>query len=388
MYLQFEAILLERNLMQMNEHKLLLKGGRVIDSSRDLNGYFDVLIIDGRIDKVEKDMGQCLADEVLDVSGMYVVPGLIDMHTHVYPKGTNLGIFPDSIGVDMGVHTVVDAGSAGALNFENFRDNVIKKAKTEVYEFLNISKYGLKYGKGELSDLKNLDFNLNRQVIAKNREYIKGIKARASASVVGEMGITPIKMAKDFAKEMGLPLMVHIGNAPPRLGEVLDILEEGDIVTHIYHGKPGGLFNPDGTVLKEAADAYGRGVIFDVGHGNASFSFNVAEKAIKMGYKPITISTDLHIRNVNTSVRSLLLTMSKLLSLGLEAEYVLKCVTVNPAKILKLDKSITPENKADIAVLKIEEDPIEVQDSDKFTRILQSHFDMKYMINTKNVTKF
>ncbi|WP_066497435.1 amidohydrolase/deacetylase family metallohydrolase [Abyssisolibacter fermentans] len=371
----------------MCTYDVILKGGKIIDHKINLYGDYDILIHNGYIHEIGKSIITEKTTRIIDVSGMYIIPGLIDMHTHVYPDETSLGINADDIGVNMGISTVVDAGSAGALNFEKFRDDVIKNSKTNVYSFLNISKYGLKHG-GELTDLNNIDLNLNKKVINDNRAYIKGIKVRASKSVVGKLGIKPIMIAKKFAKEMKLPLMVHIGNEPPKIIDVLNILDKGDIVTHIYHGKPGGMFDCNGKVLKEVEEAYKRGVIFDVGHGTASFNFNIAKAAIKLGLKPRTISTDIHARNFNSPVKSLLITMSKFLVLGLSVEEILECVSRNASKILDVDNHIFKGNIADIAVLELKNNTIEVEDSDQNKMNILEHFIIKYAINKNNIKQF
>lgn len=341
----------------MKAQTLVIKNARIIDPMKcaDFNG--DILIENGKISKIDHDISKENASFVIEDKNIIVTPSLVDMHTHVFPDVTPLGVLPDIVGVNMGVGILVDAGSAGAYTFEDFKKNVICKSRTKVYEFLNIAKDGLKKGTGELSDYNNIDIEANKKVILNNREVIKGIKVRASASVVGNLGIGPVKIAKEFAKEMELPLMVHIGNAPPELKDVLNLLDKGDIVTHIYHGKQGGLFNPDGTVLKEALDAYERGVLFDVGHGTSSFNFKVAQKAFSLDIKPHTVGTDIYNQNINGPVYSLTTTLTKLVNLGLSLGEVVTLATINPRTILGIENQpIETGYKAEITVMqKIDE---------------------------------
>lgn len=341
----------------MKAQTLVIKNARIIDPMKcaDFNG--DILIENGKISKIDHDISKENASFVIEDKNIIVTPSLVDMHTHVFPDVTPLGVLPDTVGVNMGVGILADAGSAGAYTFEDFKKNVICKSRTKVYEFLNIAKDGLKKGTGELSDYNNIDIEANKKVILNNREVIKGIKVRASASVVGNLGIGPVKIAKEFAKEMELPLMVHIGNAPPELKDVLNLLNKGDIVTHIYHGKQGGLFNPDGTVLKEALDAYERGVLFDVGHGTSSFNFKVAQKAFSLDIKPYTVGTDIYNQNINGPVYSLTTTLTKLVNLGLSLGEVVTLATINPRTILGIENQpIETGYKAEITVMqKIDE---------------------------------
>lgn len=331
---------------------LVIKNARIIDPMKHIDFNSDILIENGRISKITQEISEEKASFVIEDDDIIVTPSLVDMHSHVFPGATPLGVLPDTVGVNMGVGALVDAGSAGAYTFEDFKNNVIDKSRTKVYEFLNIAKEGLKKGTGELSDYNNIDIEANRKVVTNNRGIIKGIKARASASVVGNLGIGPIKIAKEFAKEMEIPLMVHIGNAPPELKDVLNLLDKGDIVTHIYHGKQGGLFNPDGTVLKEALDAYERGVLFDVGHGTSSFNFKVAQKAFRLNIKPYTAGTDIYNQNINGPVYSLTTTLTKLVNLGLGLEEVVTLATINPRTILGIENQpIETGYKADLTVM-------------------------------------
>lgn len=277
--------------------------------------------------------------ELVDLQGNYLSPGWIDLHTHIYYGVSNLGVNPDLIGPQSGVTVLVDAGSAGEANFLGFKNYIIKPRRYPIYSFINLSSIGLiKSNKiSELNSLKMLDLDKLYQTVANNREYIKGLKLRASGVILQDgFGREIVKLAKVMARELALPLMVHVGEPLPLLEDILPELELGDIVTHIFHGKRWGIYR-NGEILPEFKDAIARGVKFDLGHGAASFNFNVAIRALKEGYRVDTISTDLHTENINGPVWDLALTMSKLYNLGLSLEEIISAVSHRPAEILKIN---------------------------------------------------
>ena len=292
-------------------NSLLIKNGKVISP---VNGYrgevLDILIKDGRIAQIGSVSEEC--EQVLDASGCLVTPGFIDIHTHCYPD-TFLGLDPDVLGIQRGATTILDAGSSGADNYEDFRKRYIDTADTKVFTLLNLSKEGLIRGH-ELDSPEKVDITALKEVVERYCDNIVGLKARASASVVGEMGLAPIALAAKVAKETGKPLTVHVGNYPPALTEVLGLLEKDDIVTHAYHGKKGGILTEEGHIIPEAIEARARGVLFDVGHGVASFSFKVFQKALAEGFDCDMISTDLHQENYNGPVYNLAAVASKLVN--------------------------------------------------------------------------
>jgi dihydroorotase len=346
--------------------KLVIKGGKLLDIYSGLRyNNKDILVEDGVVKKIYENIEEAGA-EYLNLNGEIITAGFIDMHTHVYRGSTYLGIDPDIIGISTGTTTVFDAGSSGASNFEDFRAKVIEKSKTRVISLLNASSNGLANGNGELRDIKNIDFEAVKEIVEKNRAIIKGIKARASASVVGELGITPIARAKEIASKLELPLVVHIGNYPPGIEEVLSLMEKGDVITHCFHGKPNGLLKEDGTIKEETIRAIERGVIFDVGHGTSSFNFNTARKAMNQGFYPNIISTDIYMQNYQGPVYSLAVTMSKMLNLGLSFEECVTKVTTAPMQNFKLEKigAIKEGYCADFTIVNLKEASSEYIDSD------------------------
>ncbi|EGL13051.1 MULTISPECIES: amidohydrolase/deacetylase family metallohydrolase [unclassified Paenibacillus] len=348
---------------------LLIHGGTVIDPSTGISGAFDVAVSGGKITGVFKPGTAAIeAGQTLDASGSYVSPGFIDIHTHIYEGVPAMGVAPDRVGIDQGVTTVVDAGSSGAANFDDFVRRSIEPSKSRVYAWLNISAPGLVEGRSELADLTKLDPKEVLAVIDRNRDRIIGIKARMSGSVVKTSGIRPLQIAKDTAREAGLPVMVHIGNAPPQLGDVLDLLEAGDVVTHAFHGKAGGILSPDGGPIPQAVRALERGVLFDVGHGSSSFSFDTMVKAKELGIDPYSISTDLYLENLERGpVYSLALTMTKLLAMGYSLEQVVAWSTVAPAKAIQRENEIGTLREgaeADITVFRLVQEPVSLTDSE------------------------
>lgn len=307
------------------------------------------------------------AKKVLDLAGKYYLSaGWIDSHVHCYPASPIYHDEADLVGVASGVTTVVDAGSTGANDIDDFY-RLTRAAKTHVYAFLNIAKTGI-VTQNELADMAQIDKQSITQAIARNPGFIIGIKARMSSSVVGKNGIKPLIRAKEIQQENNqLPLMVHIGNNPPDLDEIADLLTQGDIITHCYNGKPNRILTPAGALRDSIQRALKRGVLLDVGHGSASFSFDVAELSIKQGICPHTISSDIYCRNrINGPVHSLATVMSKFFTIGLSLEQVINCVTENAAQALRLrHKGVLAEGyDADLTIFELKQQPQVFSDSE------------------------
>lgn len=312
---------------------LILKQAKLTDES-----VKDIVIKDGMIHEVGGDLEYRDSHEI-DLHGeVYVSRGWIDLHTHAFSKFPPYCAHGDEIGYQTGVTTVVDAGSSGYDDIDEFYEET-KLCKTRILAFLNVSKTGL--GRvDELSDLNNLSFPGLKKACEKYPHFIVGLKARISSSVVRNNGIQPLKIAKRYADELNLPLMVHIGNGPPLLGDILEELTAGDIVTHCFHGKDNHLFQ-NGQLpglhapIKQCREALSRGVLFDIGHGTESFSFAVARKAKAEGVPFHTISTDLYKRNQEKGpVYDMATTLTKFLYLGYDLETVIGAVTKAPANLL------------------------------------------------------
>lgn len=330
------------------------------DGEGEENG--DVLIENGKISRAGGSI-QFKADQVIHADGAHLCPGFIDAHTHCYPE-VPLGVQPDQLGIEAWTTSIIDAGCSGANNFEDFKDQYIIPAKTKVYALLNVSAEGLKYPH-ELNDLGKIDEEKFLDCVEKNRNYIVGAKARASATVVENMGIAPIKKAADLAHKAGIPLMVHIGNYPPELRDVLNCLEKGDVVTHTYHGKPGGLIR-DGKVIEEAVEARKRGVLFDIGHGSASFNFKTYMEGVKLGFDCDMISSDRHAHNYPEKIRSLVDIVNKIINCGMPVSKAIDKVTRVPAQVFSLSKygQIKPGYAGDLMLFEIVPVSETVRDAD------------------------
>jgi dihydroorotase len=343
---------------------------------------------DGIITKISTAIEPKSQDMVLDLSKSYISPGWIDLHTHIYYGVSNLALHPTWIGPKTGVSVLVDAGSAGESTFLGFSEYIAKQNDFPIYAFLNVGSTGL-IGANDISEMDTLEkVNIEAiiECVNRNRDIIKGIKVRASGVIFRTLGQDVVKLSKEIAREVGLPLMVHVGEPMPLLKDILPILEDGDILTHCYHGKRWGILE-NGRVIPEAKEAMARGVLFDVGHGEASFNFGVAKQAIDLGYKPFSISTDLHQRNLRGPVIDLATTMSKLLGLGLSLNEVIACVTTAPAKVLGIEdysQGLTGK-KARFTVFQLKDHRISMQDSNGNTKAFEKVFEPSLVILKSNV---
>ena len=277
--------------------------------------------------------GRTLAAGTGADDGLYLSPGWADLHAHVYDGFTSLGVPPDQAGLDAGVHLLADAGSAGEATIDGFARYLVPSSRTRLRAWLNIGSHGLVHLR-EVSDLAWIDVDRTLAAIRRHSDLVCGVKVRSSGAIVGGTGVQPLELARLVAREAGLPLMVHIGEAPPLIGDVLDRLGDGDVITHCFHGKIGHPWLPDGSPAPPLRRALERGARLDVGHGRASFSFQVAERAIAAGWLPDSISTDLHVRNIAGPVKDLATTMTKLLGCGMELSQVIAAVTTRPRQIL------------------------------------------------------
>lgn len=342
------------------EFDLLLKNGHVIDPKNNLNAVRDVAIRDGKIAAVEANINPSRAYKTVDVKGLYVTPGLIDIHVHVYAgtgqRGSYAGdnsVYPDGFTFRSGVTTVADAGSSGWRDFADFKDRIIDRSRTRVLAFLNIVGHGMRGAKVE-DNLADMDGKVSGEYARKYPGLIVGIKTAHYSGPEWK----PVEEAVAAGKIANIPVMVDFGaNRPerPLSTLLLDKLRPGDIYTHMYSGLRGEI-TPDGKVPSFVWAARKRGIIFDVGHGGGSFSWRVAVPYMKEGFYPDSISTDLHIGSMNAGMKNMLNVMSKFLIMGMPFEKVIAASTWNPArKIHRQDLGhLTPGAPADIAVLRIE----------------------------------
>jgi len=351
---------------QNGSYDIVIKGGHVIDPKNNIDGPMDIAVRDGKIVLVARSIDTRDALQVVDATGMYVSPGLIDMHTHVY-HGPNVsqGIMngptslpPDGFTFRVGVTTVVDAGSPGWRNFAEFKERIIDRSQTRVLAFINIVGEGMRGDPFE-QDINDMNARRVAEFAKQNSQYIVGIKL---AHFVGR-DWTPIKIAAEAGRLADMPFMIDLGSANPPLpldSLFLHYLNPGDIYAHCYGGGP--LLGPGREAIVEndqlrpfMADARKRGIIFEVGHGGASFFYPVAIPAIKAGFFPDVISTDLHTGSMNAAMKDLLNCMDKLMALGMDLKGVINASTWKPAQVIKRPElgHLSVGSEADIAILSI-----------------------------------
>jgi dihydroorotase len=320
-------------------NSLDIVGGRVLDPGRGIDAVATVSVGGGLVTSIDTDPrrgGEPDDRERIDAAGLLVTAGLVDLHTHLFPGVSHYGVEPDAHCLGRGVTTAVDAGSAGAQTFPALHRLVIEPSRTRVLAFLHIAVQGMISSLvGELEDIR---WASPEQAIARAREHpdlIVGIKVRLGHQMVGTDPGPALRLARNAADELGLPLMVHVIDMRPGLGWLLPQLGRGDIVTHCYHGNEGGVLEAGGRVLRAAISARERGVLFDVGHGAGSFAYRVARSAIAQGFPPDTISSDLHAHNVAGPVFDQATTLSKLLHVGMPLYDVIRATTTTPALAIR-----------------------------------------------------
>jgi dihydroorotase len=348
---------------------LVIKGGEVLDPSQNLRARRDIGIRNAVIAALEPEIPAARAAQMLDAGGKLVIPGIVDLHAHVFPQGSAIGLPADELVPLTATTTYVSAGDAGANNFSAFKHYVIAQARSRIYAFLHISNIGLAgFPVGEMLNIDYAAVDLAAKVLAENQDVLLGMKVREQIEVVGTNGLEPLRRALEAVKRSGTKtrVMCHIGNAPGDLGQLLDLLRAGDILTHSYSGA-GNNTVQQGKVLAAALEAKKRGVIIDVGHGGGSFDYTVAEPAIAQGLAPDTISSDIHAYSGNSpGLPFMPWVMSKFLNMGLSLEQVVAMSTVNPARIIgKIDKLGTLQlgAPADVAILDLIEQPVEFVDT-------------------------
>ncbi len=356
---------------------LLIKGGEVLDPSQNLKGKSDIGIRYGVVHTLAAEIPAARAHKVLEVGGKLVVPGLIDLHGHVFPYGSAIGIPADELVQYQGTTTMVSAGDAGANAIAIFRRYVTAQTRTRLFSFVHIATHGL--GGFPVPELYNIDFaqvEMAAKAVAENADVVLGIKVRMSENVIAKHGTEPLKRAIQ-ACEMsgtGAKLMVHIGGVETAelMSQILDLLRPQDVLTHCYSGAPniGGKFTnivQDGKLLPAALAAKKRGVVFDVGHGGGSFDYTVAEAAIAQGAGPDVLSSDIHVFSGNSpGMPYLTWVMSKFLNMGFSLEQVIAMATINPAKVInRIPKLGTLQlgAPADITVLDVVEGAVEFVDT-------------------------
>ncbi len=335
-----------------HEYDLVITGGQVVDPGTGTVGRFDVAVKDGRIAAVAEAIPVEGARRVIDATGQIVTPGLVDLHTHVYWGATYWGIEADPVAARTGVPTWLDVGSAGAYSFPGFREYIVNRNRSRIHALLNLSSIGLIAPTWELANPDYWNIGLAAEVVDRNRDVILGIKARIDCNTTRGVGIVPLERARELADRVGLPLMTHIGNGPPTIGEVLALLRPGDILTHCCTGGDMRVLGDDGHVLPDLRRLHEAGVVLDVGHGTGSFAYATAEAMLSEGLKPDVISSDIHQMAIQGPMFDLPTTLSKFLNLGMSLEDVIACATINAARAMRLETvgTLAPGSAADIAI--------------------------------------
>ncbi|HUE66403.1 MAG TPA: amidohydrolase/deacetylase family metallohydrolase [Rhizomicrobium sp.] len=355
-------------------YDLLLRGGHVIDAKNHIDAVLDVAIKDGHIAKVAANLKPSDAIKTIDVGGMYVTPGLIDMHFHAFngsgERGSyagDLSILPDGFTFRSGVTTIVDAGSSGWRSFEDFKDRVIDRSKTRVLAMLNIVGAGMRGGHYE-NNLFDMDGQTTARTASRYPGLIVGIK---TAHYAGPEW-TPVEQAVVAGTRANIPVMVDFGTDWPQR-PIYDLLTQklrpGDVYTHMYSGLR---HEQDPVTMgpsKGFIEGRARGVYFDTGTGGGSFKWSLAVPMIKQGFKPDSISTDLHVDSMNGATKNILNVASKLMVIGLSLQEVVADMTAHPAHQIKRDDlgNLSVGSVADVAVLSIQ----------------KGHFGFTDMVNTR-----
>lgn len=354
------SVLIFSVLSGAQSYDLLLKGGHVIDPANGIDKVMDVAVTGSKIAAVAAGIPAAKAKKVVDVSGLYVTPGLVDIHVHVYAgtgmKGAYSGdnsVYPDGFTFRTGVTTVVDVGSSGWRNFPDFKQRVIDRAKTRVLAMLNI--VGLGMGGGEIEqNLDDMDAAATAKMAKQHRETIVGVK---TAHYEGPEWI-PVDRAVQAGKAAGIPVMVDFGifrAERPHSELVLDHLRPGDMYTHTYLDRVP-MLDENGKVRAYLFEAQKRGVKFDVGHGGGSFWWRQAVPAVRQGFIADSISTDLHIGSMNSGMKEMLNVMSKFINLGVSLRDVVKMSTASPASQIQRPDlgNLSVGSGADIAAFRMD----------------------------------
>jgi dihydroorotase len=349
------------------DYDLLLKGGHVIDGRNGINAVRDVAIKDGKIAAVAADIPAARAVKTVNATGLYVTPGLIDIHVHMFPGTADrysagaLSVPPDGFTLRSCVTTVADAGSSGWRNFSDFKTRIIDQSKTRVTAFLNIVGSGMA-GIAE-QNIADMDAKATADMVRKHKGVIVGIK---NAHFAGPEW-TPYERTAEAGRLANVPIMVDFdGPATRSLAELFaKYYRPGDIYTHTYGGSNG---EQDATTKgpsQALLESRKRGIFFDVGHGGSSFRWAVAVPFMKAGFVPDSISTDLHVGSMNAGMKDMLNVMGKFVAMGMSLDDVIQRSTWNPAKQIKLEQlgNLSAGAPADVAVLRIEKGAVGFVDS-------------------------
>ena len=370
---------------------LLLTGGTVLNPATQTHQKLDVGVTGDRITAIQQDIPRAGAKRVIDVSGCYVTPGLIDFHVHSYWGVNPYGCDLDALCLATGVTTTMDAGSAGPVNLFGFRKLVHERSKTRMIGFVALAQHGVLNEPGELLNLGFADRDGSAQAVIDNRDISVGIKVRLHKKSIGDNSREALRLAIKAGEASGTPIMVHVGSTAIGMDEIADTLRPGDIITHCYTPQKPSIIDDQGKLLPLVRKAKERGVIFDVGHAGGHFDFNLVERAMGEGILPDIISSDLHSRLAQPGfgvVGDLPTTLTKFLPLGLSLEQIIANCTVNAARAVGWQDrigSLEVGREADIAVLQILDEPINLRDSLGAERVHKQRIAAKWTVRAGEV---
>jgi dihydroorotase len=337
---------------------VLIQNGRVVDPAQNVDGIIDIGIV---YNKVVNIQGQEIEPaQVIDATGCYVFPGLIDFHTHIFYGGSNMGVCPNHL-LATGVTTAVDSGSTGSCTFPIFKTSIIENSDVRIKSYLSCYPMGLGGGKiVENFDPKLFDKRRLKNLMQCYPKDILGLKIRISRDLMENL--TPLSAAIEMSEELGgiLPVCVHVTDPAGDMDEVMNMMRPGDIICHMYHGTGATILDESGKVRNSVLKARECGVVFDVANGKKNFSIDVCKAALEQGFLPDIISTDMTNDKINyaSRVRTLPFVLSKFISLGLDLKEVIRCATETPAELMGMEGQIgtlKPGSYADVSIFKLAE---------------------------------
>jgi dihydroorotase len=348
-------------------YDILIKNGDLRDPSLSLRRKADLAIQDGKIAAIAENIPAAQGLDTIDAAGLYVTPGLVDLHTHCYFGGTGLGVEADPIATRSGVTTWVDAGSFGWDTTEGFRRFIVRPAQARIYGFVYLYPSSRDPSVDPVQYVRR-QMRQTGETAVNNRDILLGVKLQVGSNMNGPNSLAFLKIARELCDRHKLPLMAHISFSPPETDQVMELMKPGDIVTHIYNHHTLGILDANGKIKSSVLEARKRGVWMDVGHGLGSFNFESARKALDNGFLPDSISTDIYNQNIRGPVYDMPTTMSKLLYLGMTFEDVLVRSTANPAKVVNripMLGTLQTGAPADITLLAMDEGNFQLIDSQR-----------------------
>ena len=345
-------------------YDILIKNGEVHDPARKFRQRADVAVLDGKVAAIEAGIPAERGIDVIDASGMFVTPGLIDLHAHVY-HGLSFGVEADPLAERSGVTTMIDAGTFSWNQMGAFRKFIVEPAQSRIYGYVFLYPVNRNPDDDSVRYVRQ-QMRLTGETAIQNRDIVLGVKYQVGANMAGRFTFDFLKIARELCDQYKLPLMTHVSAAPPQTDEVMPLMKAGDVVTHCFTGHTLGILDEAGKLRKSVLDARARGVLFDIGHGAGSFNFEAARKAMAQGFLPDTISTDVYTASINGPVFDMPTTMNKMLHLGMSFDDVLLRTTAAPAKIVNRLEGmgrLQVGGPADIALLAMEQGQFKLVDA-------------------------